>query len=124
MGGGGGERTVQVCRAIRFLKAPSPPTPTIRALKPSSWALVHKTTYTPKIYTALRIMFWMHAYPLLGQVGGHWALEISIFWVLNGTPLSARCINSNYPSSCYTIGFLRQQQALDKKYMCTIHVGR
>jgi hypothetical protein len=29
------------------------------------------------IYTALCIMFWMRAYPLLGEVGGGWALE---FW--------------------------------------------
>jgi hypothetical protein len=27
------------------------------------------------IYTALCIMFWMRAYPLLGEVGGGWALE-------------------------------------------------
>jgi hypothetical protein len=32
----------------------------------------------------------MHAYPLLGQLGGGWALEISIFWAPNGTRLSAR----------------------------------
>jgi hypothetical protein len=32
--------------------------------EPSSWALVHKTTYAPMIYTALCIMFWMRAYPL------------------------------------------------------------
>jgi hypothetical protein len=31
------------------------------------------------IYTALCIMFWMRAYPLLGQVGGGWALEFSSF---------------------------------------------
>jgi hypothetical protein len=29
------------------------------------------------IYTALCIMFWMRAYPLLGQVGVRWALEFS-----------------------------------------------
>jgi hypothetical protein len=40
---------------------------------------VHKTTYAPMIYTALCIMFWMRAYPLLGQVGGGWALEFSSF---------------------------------------------
>jgi hypothetical protein len=28
------------------------------------------TIYTPMIYTAPCIMFWMRAYPLLGQVGG------------------------------------------------------
>jgi hypothetical protein len=27
-------------------------------------------------------MFWMRAYPLLGEVGGGWALEISNFWAL------------------------------------------
>ncbi len=41
--------------------------------------LVHKTTYAPMIYTALCIMFWMRADPLLGQVGGGWVLEFSRF---------------------------------------------
>jgi hypothetical protein len=31
------------------------------------------------IYTAPCIMFWMRAYPLQGQVGGVWALEIESF---------------------------------------------
>ncbi len=44
-----------------------------RAGRAPSWALVNKTTYAPMIYTALCIMFWMRAYPLLGQVGGGWA---------------------------------------------------
>ncbi len=35
--------------------------------------------YPPMIYTAPCIMFWMHAYPLRGQVGGVWALEIKSF---------------------------------------------
>jgi hypothetical protein len=39
-------------RAITFLYAPAPPPPTVWALKPPSWALVHKTTYAPMIYTA------------------------------------------------------------------------
>ncbi len=43
-GGGSGPS-----RAIKFLYAP---------------AFVHKTTNAPMIYTALCIMFWMHAYPL------------------------------------------------------------
>jgi hypothetical protein len=60
-------------RANKFFYAPAPPTPSEWALKPPSWALVHKTTYAPMIYTALFIMFWMHAYPLLGEVGGGWA---------------------------------------------------
>jgi hypothetical protein len=57
-------------RANKFLYAPAPPPPpppSIWALKPPSWALVHKITYAPMIYTALCIMFWMHAYPLQGQ---------------------------------------------------------
>ncbi len=35
-------------------------------------------------------MFWMLAYPLLGEVGGGWALEFPSFWAPNGTRLSAR----------------------------------
>ncbi len=66
-------------RAIKFLYAHALPPPTVRALKPPSWALVHKNTYAPMIYTARCIMFWIHAYPLLGQVGGGWALEILSF---------------------------------------------
>ncbi len=31
---------------------------------------MHKTTHAPMIYIALCIMFWMRAYPLLGEVGG------------------------------------------------------
>ncbi len=31
------------------------------------------------IYTAPCIMVWMRAYPLRGQVGGGWALEIESF---------------------------------------------
>jgi hypothetical protein len=30
-------------------------------------------------YTALCIMFWMRAYPLRGEAGGGWALELSSF---------------------------------------------
>ena len=62
-------------RAIKFLYAPAPPPPSVWALKPPSWALVLKTTYASMFYTALCILFWMHAYPLLRQVGGAWALE-------------------------------------------------
>jgi hypothetical protein len=46
------------------------------------WALEtheHKTTYGPVIDTALYAMLLMRANPLLGQVGGDWALEISTF---------------------------------------------
>jgi hypothetical protein len=39
-------------------------------------AHVHKTTHGPLIDTALYIMLLMRANPLLGQVGGGWALEI------------------------------------------------
>ena len=73
MGGSG------LSRANKFLYAPAPPPPSVWALKPPLWALVHKTTYAPMIYTALCIMFWMRAYPLLGEVGGGWALEFPSF---------------------------------------------
>jgi hypothetical protein len=63
----GGDR---LSRANKFLYAPAHALPSDWALKPPSWALVHKTTYSSMIYTALCIMFWMRAYPLLGQVGG------------------------------------------------------
>ncbi len=62
-------------RVIKFLYEPAPPPHTVWDLKPPSWALVHKTIYAPMIYTALCIMFWMHANPLPGQVGGRCALE-------------------------------------------------
>ncbi len=66
-------------RANKFLYAPAPQPPSVRALKPPSWAPVHKTTYALMIYTSLCIMFVMCAYPLLRQVGGSWAEEISSF---------------------------------------------
>ncbi len=66
-------------RAIKFLYAPTPPSPTVWALKPPAWALVHKTSYAPMNNTALCIMFWMRAYPLQGQVVGGWTLEIESF---------------------------------------------
>ncbi len=37
------------------------------------------TIYAPMIYTEPYIMFWMRAYPLRGQVGRGWALEIESF---------------------------------------------
>jgi hypothetical protein len=47
--------------------------PSVWALKPPSWAFVHKTTYAPMIYTALCIMFWTWA------SGRGLTLEISSF---------------------------------------------
>jgi hypothetical protein len=46
---------------------------------------MHKTTYAPMIYTALCIMFWMRAYPLLEKVGGGWAWNSLAFWAPNGS---------------------------------------
>jgi hypothetical protein len=40
---------------------------------------MHKTTYAPMIYTVLCIMFLMREYPLLGEVGGGWALAFESF---------------------------------------------
>jgi hypothetical protein len=53
MGGGGGSG---LSWANKFLYAPAPPPPSVCALKPPSWALVHKTTYAvyaPMIYNVL-----------------------------------------------------------------------
>ncbi len=86
-------------REIQFLYAPAPPPPKVWALKPPSWALMHKTTYAPMIYTPLCIMFWMHAYPLLGQVVGGWALEISSF--LGPKTLCTGCMNHGCINSLY-----------------------
>jgi hypothetical protein len=41
--------------------------------------LVLFAIYAPMIFTAPCIMFWMCAYPLRGQVGGGWALDIKNF---------------------------------------------
>ncbi len=75
--GGGGERPEQG-EQVPLCTCSSNPPPLVWALKPPL-ALVHKTTYAPMIYTDLCIMFWMRAYPFLGQVGGGWALEFSSY---------------------------------------------
>ncbi len=48
---------------------------------PASQARI--TIYAPMIYTAPCKMFWMRAYPLLGKVGGGWALEFESFLFLS-----------------------------------------
>jgi hypothetical protein len=85
-------------RAIKFLYAPAPPPPTVWALKPSLWALVPKTTHAPM---HLCIMFWMRAYPLLGKVGGGWALEILSF------------LGTKWNSPTGLMSFHRAQKTLD-----------
>ncbi len=47
--------------------------------------------HAPMIYTALCIMFWMCAYPLLGQVEGFGPWKSRVFLGPNGTCLSAHC---------------------------------
>jgi hypothetical protein len=54
-------------------------------------AHVQKTTYGLLIDTALYIMLLVRENPLLGQVGGSWALEILTFLGPNGTRLTALC---------------------------------
>ncbi len=96
-------------RVVKFLYAPEgpeqgdlvplctcSPAPTIWALKPPSWALVHKITYAPVIYTALCIIFWMRAYPLLGQVEGGWALEILSFFSISRDKPPPTCPRKGY----------------------------
>ncbi len=50
MGGSG------LSRAIKFLNAPALPPPHSMGPEPPSWALVHKTSYAPMIYTSLWVM--------------------------------------------------------------------
>ncbi len=78
-------------RAYKFLHAPALPPPSIWALKPPSCALVHKTTNASMIYTAMCIIFWMCAYPLLGKWEGVGPWNSRVFWAPNGTRLLARC---------------------------------
>jgi hypothetical protein len=81
-------------RANKLLYAPAPPPPSVWALKPPSWALVHKTTYAPMIYSALCIMFWMRAtlhLHYLGKWEGVGLWNSRVFWAPNGTRLSAQC---------------------------------
>jgi hypothetical protein len=97
--------------------------PSVWALKPPSWALVHKTNYAPMIYTALCIMFWRRGYTVLGQVEGGWALEFSGFWAPNGTRLSAQCHFtepkklSNSRAQPLPLAFVRDMHA--SKTLCT-----
>ncbi len=62
----------------------------------NNWKFIVLTIYAPRIYTAPCIMFWMRAYPLRGQVGGGWALEIESFlgpvkchWAYRRVPFGA-----------------------------------
>jgi hypothetical protein len=57
--------------------------------------------YTPMIYTAPFIMFCMRAYPLRGQVGGGWALEILSF------------LGPKWQSPIGSMPFHRAQKTLD-----------
>ncbi len=65
-------------------------------LKSPVGANVLKTSYRPLIDTALYVMLLMRANPLLGKVGGCWALEISPFWAPNGTMPFHRALKSLY----------------------------
>ena len=69
-----------------------PPTITLNqvwALKPP-WAHGHKITYAPINLTALCIMIFMQASPILGWVGP-WNSQY--LWAPNGTRLTARAIS-------------------------------
>ncbi len=55
------------------------------------------------IYTALCIIFWMCAYPLLWQMGGGWALEISSF------------LGPKWDSPIGPMPFYRAQKTLDNQ---------
>jgi hypothetical protein len=73
-------RSVPLCIRYSFLLISN----IVFSLSPTAeqWALespLHKTTYRPLIYMALYAMLLIRANPLLGQVRGGWALEISTF---------------------------------------------
>jgi hypothetical protein len=79
--------------ANKFLYASAPPPPSVWALKPPSWALVHKTIYAAMIYTALCIMIWMGALYIhyWGKWEGVGPWNSRVFWAPICTRLSARC---------------------------------
>ncbi len=96
--------------------------PKLWALEAPVGALVHKTTYAPMIYTALYVMFLMRANPLLGQVGGGWALEISP----NGSipfhrPKKVSISRAQPPPTCPSNGsahhYLKNDQASSKGHI-------
>ncbi len=67
-------------RALKFLTcSPTPSPPHGPWNLPCGLLYIKPPMHLWYMYTALCIMFWMRAYPLLGQVGGGWALEISSF---------------------------------------------
>ncbi len=108
-------------RAIKFIYAPAPPTPTVWALKPFSRALVDNTTYAPIIYTATWIMFWMRAFPLLGQVGGAGPGNLEFFESKLALPYRLGTISQGQktpdfqgpnPSTCPWNGYARIQNIM------------
>ncbi len=57
-------------------------------------ALVRKTTYAPMIYTALYVLFFMLAYPLLGQVRGGSGSDFKPMDFSLGTGVNYDCFGS------------------------------
>ncbi len=67
-------------RANNFLYAPAPPPPSVWALKPPSWALVHKTTYAP-IGPQMALTYWLDAIskgPKKSQIPGPNPLPLAL----------------------------------------------
>jgi hypothetical protein len=64
-------------RANKFLYASAPPPPSVWALKPPTWAFVHKTIYAPMIYAAWGIMFWL-GLEFPSFLGPKWHLSIGL----------------------------------------------
>jgi hypothetical protein len=94
MGGSGQSRVIKFLNSperpkqgIKFLYSPAPPPPTVWTLdlptihpvKVTRGLVCINNLCTYDLY-ALCIMFWMRAYPLLGGVGGDWALEFLDFF--------------------------------------------
>jgi hypothetical protein len=64
------------------------------------------------IYTALGIMFWMRASPLLGQVGEDWALKFLSFL----GPKNFSNPRAQSPPTCPCTGYARIQNIMHGLY--------
>jgi hypothetical protein len=73
------------------------------------------------IYTALCIMFWMHVYPLLGEVGWVWALEFSSIFGLQMALAYRLDAISQGPKNLQRQGDARIQNIMHTLYKSQVH---
>jgi hypothetical protein len=74
-------------RANKFFYAPAPPPPSVWALKPPSWALVHKPPMYLWLYSSVHNV--LDACISITWASGR-GMALEFYWVPNGTRLSAR----------------------------------